>query len=264
MSSFDFKIQYPSIPSPRISDDMGIAPIREAAISQSGSSGIGSFDISPPAPPRLSDSHHPARRYTGTVTSDEPTEEEYKTAIEAVYSAANTKPVNGDLITLNTSTEFNTRLFIYSTNDSAPDIATIQFEIDGETESATEWYAYNFIGGASSGLSLVEVQLANGSELVLSVGAAMASYDPASHVHWSIAFEVTNGKFTGNVTYDSTEAIYGYDGSGDQNKYRLRLITELIDGQGASYGAPISAYGQYREVTLCKNGEPVQSLIKIS
>ncbi len=239
---------------------MGIAPVNDAIISQSGSSGIGSFNISPPAPVQASDSHQPARRYTGTVTSDEPTEAEYKTAIEDVYSAASTKPVSGDLITLNTSTEFNTRLFVYSTNDSAPDIATIQFEVDSKT-----WYAYNFIGGAgASGLSLVEVQLANGSELTLSVSAAMANYDPENDVYWSIAFEVSSEVFTGNVTYDDTEAIYGYDGSGDQNKYRLRLMTELIDDEGVPYGAPISAYGQYREVTLCKDGEPVQSLIKIS
>jgi hypothetical protein len=262
MSSFDFKIQYPNIPLPKVSDEMGIAPIEEAIISQSGSSGVGSFDISPPSPLQASDSHQPSRRFTGALTANEPTEAQYKTAIEAVYSTASTKPVVGDLITLNTSTEFNTRLFVYSTDDSAPDIATIQFEIDSKN-----WYAYNFIGGSggSAGLSTIQVELADGGEIALSVSAALADYDSALDSYWSIVFAVVNDKITtGGITYDKVADAYEYDVDGYQTKCRLRIITELLDDEGLPFGVPISTYGQYREVTLCKNGEPVQSLIKIS
>jgi len=261
MSSFDFKIEAPEVPLPRISDDLGIPSVPIAVIGQSGSSGVGSFDISPPDSIQYSDVVQQAKRLSGTITAD-PTEAQYKTAIEAVYEDANTKPTSGDLITLNTATEFNTRFFIFKTDDSAPDVATVQFVIDTKV-----WYAYNFIGGSggSAGLSTIQVELADGGEIALSVPAALVDYDSALNSYWSIVFAVVNDKITtGGITYDGVADAYEYDVDGYQTKCRLRIITELLDDEGLPFGVPISTYGQYREVTLCKNGEPVQSLIKIS
>lgn len=261
MSSFDFKIQYPSIPLPRVSDDMGIAPVNDAIISQSGSIGIGSFDISPPSSPPLSDSFLPPRRLTGTVTSSEPTEAEYKSAIESVYSTNNTKPVDGDLITLNTSTEFNTRLFVYSTDDSAPDVATIQFEVNNK-----DWYAYNFIGGAGgSGLPGIQIIWEDLSESYIYVADLFASYDPANPSDWSMKIPVVDGSFNKlGITYDSGTNLYEDDAGTPplQTLYRLRLIELTTDSNNNSLGLPLSVYGQYREVTLCVNGYPRQTLIK--
>jgi hypothetical protein len=76
-----------------------------------------------------------------------------------------------------------------------------------------------------------------------------------------VVFAVSANTFTKAVSYDATEALYDDKGT-NQTVYRLRIKTLGVDIPQTSVN--ISALGQYREVILCINGEPVTSLIKTS
>ncbi len=81
---------------------------------------------------------------------------------------------------------------------------------------------------------------------------------------WSIVFSVNLGSFDKyNITYDSEEEIFETTGTPPvQTKYRFRVVTSP---PGGSLGpTSISTYGQYREVTICVNGEPRQILMKVT
>jgi hypothetical protein len=85
--------------------------------------------------------------------------------------------------------------------------------------------------------------------------------------YWSLVLTVSSGSFDKTIAYDATADIFTTTGTAPnevQTKYRMRLITQYTNGDGDNVSTGISAYGQYREVTLCVNGSPRQSLIKVT
>ena len=85
--------------------------------------------------------------------------------------------------------------------------------------------------------------------------------------YWSLVLTVDSGSFDKTLEYDATPDIFTTTGTAPdevQTEYRLRLITQYTNGDGDTVSSGISAYGQYREVTLCINGSPRQSLIKVT
>ena len=89
----------------------------------------------------------------------------------------------------------------------------------------------------------------------------------ADEAYWSLVLTVSSGSFDKTLAYDATADIFTTTGTAPnevQTKYRLRLITQYTNGDGDTVSSGISAYGQYREVTLCVNGSPRQSLIKVT
>jgi hypothetical protein len=109
-------------------------------------------------------------------------------------------------------------------------------------------------GGGGVGADGFEIIWQDGTSSYYSFTDALANYDPDNDAYWSIAFAVSSNAFTKSVSYDSNTSIYDATGS-SQTVYRLRLISDENS---------ISVGGQYREVTICQDGEPIQSLIKIA
>ena len=118
-------------------------------------------------------------------------------------------------------------------------------------------------GNTSSGdgdkLVGIEIIWADETEEFISLAEILQNYDYDEY--WSVVFAVSGNTFTKAVSYDATEALFDYTGS-NQTAYRLRIKTLGVDIPQTSVN--ISALGQYREVILCINGEPVTSLIKTS
>lgn len=107
-------------------------------------------------------------------------------------------------------------------------------------------------GGGGVGADGFEIIWQDGTSSYYSFTDALADYDSSSY--WSIVFAVSSSAFTKSVSYNSSSSIYDATGN-SQTVYRLRLISDENS---------ISVGGQYREVTICIDGEPVQSLIKIA
>ena len=107
-------------------------------------------------------------------------------------------------------------------------------------------------GGGGVGADGFEIIWQDGTSSYYSFADALADYDSSSY--WSIVFAVSSSAFTKSVSYNSSSSIYDATGN-SQTVYRLRLISDENS---------ISVGGQYREVTICIDGEPVQSLIKIA
>lgn len=116
-------------------------------------------------------------------------------------------------------------------------------------------------GAGAGGLSGIEIIWADKTETFVAASDMLSSYDPDTDSYWSLVLTVSSGVFDKTLTYDATQAIFEDDGGTPpvQTKYRFRLIT-----QGGGENVPISAYGQYREVTTCVNGEPFQRLTKVT
>jgi hypothetical protein len=108
--------------------------------------------------------------------------------------------------------------------------------------------------GGGAGADGFEIIWEDGTTDYYSFTDALENYNSSSDTYWSIVFAVSSSAFTKSVSYDSGTSIYDATGS-SQTVYRLRLISDENT---------VSVGGQYREVTICKNGEPVQSLIKIA
>ena len=107
-------------------------------------------------------------------------------------------------------------------------------------------------GGGGVGADGFEIIWQDGTSSYYSFADALADYDSSSY--WSVVFAVSSSAFTKSVSYNSSSSIYDATGN-SQTVYRLRLISDENS---------ISVGGQYREVTICIDGEPVQSLIKIA
>jgi hypothetical protein len=107
-------------------------------------------------------------------------------------------------------------------------------------------------GGGGVGADGFEIIWGDGTSNYYPFSDALEDYDSSSY--WSISFAVSGSAFTKSVSYDSNSSIYDATGS-SQSVYRLRLISNENS---------ISVGGQYREVTICQDGEPIQSLIKIA
>lgn len=106
--------------------------------------------------------------------------------------------------------------------------------------------------GGGVGADGFDIIWQDGTSSYYSFADALADYDSSSY--WSIVFAVSSSAFTKSVSYNSSSSIYDATGN-SQTVYRLRLISD---------GNTVSVGGQYREVTICIDGEPVQSLIKIA
>ena len=118
-------------------------------------------------------------------------------------------------------------------------------------------------GNTSSGdgdkLVGIEIIWADETEEFISLAEILQDYDYDEY--WSAVFAVSANTFTKSVSYDATEALFD-DVGPNQTVYRLRIKTLGVDTPQTPVN--ISALGQYREVILCINGDPVTTLIKTS
>ena len=120
-------------------------------------------------------------------------------------------------------------------------------------------------GGGGGGLAGIEIIWADQSIGFIEAADLTGTYD--DEAYWSLALTVSSGSFDKTLAYDATADIFTTTGTAPdevQTKYRLRLITQYTNGDGDTVSSGISAYGQYREVTLCVNGSPRSSLIKVT
>ena len=120
-------------------------------------------------------------------------------------------------------------------------------------------------GGGGGGLAGIEIIWADQSIGFIEAADLTGTYD--DEAYWSLVLTVSSGSFDKTLAYDATADIFTTTGTAPdevQTKYRLRLITQYTNGDGDTVSSGISAYGQYREVTLCINGSPRSSLIKVT
>lgn len=119
-------------------------------------------------------------------------------------------------------------------------------------------------GGASSALSGIEIIWADQTETFIPASDFFTDYDPdspTSDLYWSVVFAVSSNAFTqADPTYDEVQELWDDVGTA-QTVYRLRLITQN-KVPTPDINVPISVYGQYREESLCVNGDLVTVLIK--
>jgi hypothetical protein len=123
----------------------------------------------------------------------------------------------------------------------------------------------NVSGGGGGGLAGIEIIWADQTIEFIEAADLTDTYD--DEAYWSLVLTVSSGSFDKTLAYDATADIFTTTGTAPnevQTKYRLRLITQYTNGDGDAVSSGISAYGQYREVTLCINGSPRQSLIKVT
>lgn len=123
----------------------------------------------------------------------------------------------------------------------------------------------NVAGGGGGGLAGIEIIWADQSISFIEAADLTSTYN--NEAYWSLVLTVSSGSFDKTLAYDATADIFTTTGTAPnevQTKYRLRLITQYTNGDGDTVSSGISAYGQYREVTLCINGSPRSSLIKVT
>ena len=131
-----------------------------------------------------------------------------------------------------------------------------------------EFVATNNVGGGGGGGGgLAGIEIIWADQTIEFIEAADLTDTYNDEAYWSLVLTVADGSFDKTLAYDSTADIFTTTGTAPnevQTKYRLRLITQYTNGDGDTVSSGISAYGQYREVTLCINGSPRQSLIKVT
>ena len=150
MSEVDYKIYVPPIPKPKLSDDLGIVDVPEAALAQSGAVGESSMLTGLPDSLKQGQSGFMYAQLSGTISVEDSstgaTTSEYRSALGSVYSSQD--PTYADMVTLiDGSGAFNARFIIFPSSDGAPAQSTISFTVNGTT-----WYAYNFSSVSVSGL----------------------------------------------------------------------------------------------------------------
>jgi hypothetical protein len=104
----------------------------------------------------------------------------------------------------------------------------------------------------NSNLPGIEIIWNDQSSTYIKHNELMEDYDGEDY--WSLALDVSSSQFDQTYTIDDTEDIFETSDE-TQTAYRLRLVSNK---------KRISAYGQYREVILCIDGEPRVSLIKVA
>ena len=120
-------------------------------------------------------------------------------------------------------------------------------------------------GGGGGGLAGIEIIWADQTISFIEADDLTGTYN--DEAYWSLVLTVSSGSFDKTLAYDATADIFTTTGTAPnevQTEYRLRLITQYTNGDGDTVSSGISAYGQYREVTLCINGSPRASLIKVT
>ena len=130
-----------------------------------------------------------------------------------------------------------------------------------------EFTATNNVGGGGGGGGLAGIEIIWADQSINFIEAADLTGTYDDEAYWSLVLTVSSGSFDKTLAYDATADIFTTTGIAPnevQTKYRLRLITQYTNGDGDTVSSGISAYGQYREVTLCVNGSPRQSLIKVT
>ena len=130
-----------------------------------------------------------------------------------------------------------------------------------------DFTATNNVGGGGGGGGLAGIEIIWADQTIEFIEAADLTDTYNDEAYWSLVLTVSSGSFDKTLTYDATPDIFTTTGTAPdevQTKYRLRLITQYTNGDGDNVSSGISAYGQYREVTLCINGSPRQSLIKVT
>ena len=146
-----------------------------------------------------------------------------------------------------------------------PDLPPVGTPLGNDEFTATNNVGGGGGGGGGDGLSGVEIIWADQS--ITFIEAATLTAGHTTEAYWSLVLTVSSGSFDKTLTYDATSDIFTTTGTAPnevQTKYRLRLITQYTNGDGDVVSTGISAYGQYREVTLCINGSPRSSLIKVT
>ena len=142
-----------------------------------------------------------------------------------------------------------------------PDFPPVGTPLGNDEFTATN----NVGGGGGGGLAGIEIIWADQTIEFIEAADLTDTYD--NEAYWSLVLTVSSDSFDKTLTYDATPDIFTTTGTAPnevQTKYRLRLITQYTNGDGDTVSSGISAYGQYREVTLCINGSPRQSLIKVT
>jgi hypothetical protein len=143
-----------------------------------------------------------------------------------------------------------------------PDFPPVGTPLGNDEFVATENVAG---GGGGGGLAGIEIIWADQSISFIEAADLTGTYN--DEAYWSLVLTVSSGSFDKTLAYDATADIFTTTGTAPnevQTKYRLRLITQYTNGDGDTVSSGISAYGQYREVTLCINGSPRSSLIKVT
>ena len=115
--------------------------------------------------------------------------------------------------------------------------------------------------------SLAGIEIIWADQSITFIEAATLTAGHTTEAYWSLVLTVSSGSFDKTLTYDATPDIFTTTGTAPslvQTKYRFRLITQYTNGSGDVVSAPISAYGQYREVKICINGIGYQTLMKVT
>ena len=144
-----------------------------------------------------------------------------------------------------------------------PDFPPVGTPLGNDEFTATN----NVGGGGGGGGGLAGIEIIWTDQSISFIEAADLTDTYNNEAYWSLVLTVSSGSFDKTLTYDATPDIFTTTGTAPsevQTKYRLRLITQYTNGDGDTVSSGISAYGQYREVTLCINGSPRQSLIKVT
>lgn len=127
--------------------------------------------------------------------------------------------------------------------------------------------ANNISGGGGGGGGVAGIEIIWADQSISFIEAADLTDTYNNQAYWSLVLTVSSGSFDKTLAYDATADIFTTTGTAPnevQTKYRLRLITEYTNGDGDLVSSRISAYGQYREVTLCVNGSPSSALMKVT
>ena len=153
----------------------------------------------------------------------------------------------------------------FYSNISKPQASWASFD-SGEMKAGSEMaFKADVPSGGGGGLAGIEIIWADQSVNFIEAADLTDTYN--DEAYWSLVLTVSSGSFDKTLAYDATADIFTTTGTAPnevQTKYRLRLITQYTNGDGDTVSSGISAYGQYREVTLCINGSPRQSLIKVT
>jgi hypothetical protein len=152
----------------------------------------------------------------------------------------------------------------FYSNISKPQASWASFD-SGEMKAGSEMAFKADVPSGGGGLAGIEIIWADQSINFIEAADLTDAYD--DEAYWSLVLTVSSGSFDKTLAYDATADIFTTTGTAPnevQTKYRLRLITQYTNGDGDTVSSGISAYGQYREVTLCVNGSPRSSLIKVT
>jgi hypothetical protein len=151
------------------------------------------------------------------------------------------------------------RVAMNATNPDFPPVGT--------TSGNEEFVSVRNNAGGGGGGALAGIEIIWADQSITFIEADTLTAGHTTEAYWSLVLTVSSGSFDKTLTYDATSDIFTTTGTAPslvQTKYRFRLITQYTNGSGDVVSAPISAYGQYREVKICINGIGYQTLMKVT